>query len=88
MFELQSLIFNYCIPTLCPIINNCLFILTPIYGMQYSSCLKCVTHVHNTCIYIYTCRGVGCIFYEMIVGRPMFPGSNVEEELLLIWKVR
>ncbi|XP_019855767.1 PREDICTED: cyclin-dependent kinase 18-like [Amphimedon queenslandica] len=30
--------------------------------------------------------GVGCIFYEMIVGRPMFPGANVEEELVLIWK--
>lgn len=32
-------------------------------------------------------RGVGCIFFEMACGRPMFPGSSVEEELLLIWKV-
>ncbi|XP_065909176.1 cyclin-dependent kinase 5 homolog [Dysidea avara] len=30
--------------------------------------------------------GVGCIFYEMTCGHPMFPGSGVEEELLLIWK--
>lgn len=30
--------------------------------------------------------GVGCIFCEMICGRPVFPGSNAEEELLLIWK--
>ena len=32
-------------------------------------------------------RGVGCIFFEMACGRPMFPGSSVEEELLLIWKI-
>lgn len=31
--------------------------------------------------------GVGCIFFEMACGRPMFPGSSVEEELLLIWKI-
>jgi len=31
--------------------------------------------------------GVGCIFFEMACGRPMFPGSSVEEELLLMWKV-
>ena len=34
------------------------------------------------------CRGVGCIFFEMTCGRPMFPGSTVEEQLMLIWKVR
>ena len=32
-------------------------------------------------------RGVGCIFYEMLNGKPMFPGSSVEEELELIFKV-
>ncbi|XP_077981972.1 cyclin-dependent kinase 17-like isoform X2 [Glandiceps talaboti] len=31
--------------------------------------------------------GVGCIFYEMAAGRPLFPGSTVEDELHLIWKV-
>jgi serine/threonine protein kinase len=31
--------------------------------------------------------GTGCIFYEMTAGRPLFPGSTVEEELTLIWKV-
>ncbi|KAK2157634.1 hypothetical protein LSH36_188g11022 [Paralvinella palmiformis] len=30
--------------------------------------------------------GVGCIFYEMACGRPLFPGSTVEEELQLIFK--
>jgi serine/threonine protein kinase len=30
--------------------------------------------------------GVGCIFFEMASGRPLFPGSTVEEELLLIFK--
>ena len=32
-------------------------------------------------------RGVGCIFYEMVAGRPMFPGSTAENELTLIFKV-
>ncbi|CAH8523463.1 unnamed protein product [Dicrocoelium dendriticum] len=30
--------------------------------------------------------GVGCIFYEMATGWPLFPGSTVEEELTLIFK--
>jgi len=32
--------------------------------------------------------GVGCIFYEMASGRPLFPGSTVEDELHLIFKVK
>lgn len=40
----------------------------------------------------YTCalflsRGVGCIFYEMITGRPLFPGSTVEDQLHLIFRI-
>jgi len=31
--------------------------------------------------------GVGCIFYEMSSGRPLFPGATVEDELHLIFKV-
>uniref|UniRef100_A0A3B5MR62 mitogen-activated protein kinase n=1 Tax=Xiphophorus couchianus TaxID=32473 RepID=A0A3B5MR62_9TELE len=31
--------------------------------------------------------GVGCIFYEMVTGRPLFPGSTVEEELHFIFKL-
>jgi len=31
-------------------------------------------------------RGVGCIFYEMACGRPLFPGSTVEDELRLIFR--
>lgn len=31
--------------------------------------------------------GVGCIFFEMASGRPLFPGSTVEDELHLIFKV-
>jgi serine/threonine protein kinase len=30
--------------------------------------------------------GVGCIFYEMISGKPLFPGTKVEDELYLIFK--
>ncbi|XP_041058605.1 cyclin-dependent kinase 17 isoform X2 [Cetorhinus maximus] len=31
--------------------------------------------------------GVGCIFYEMASGRPLFPGSTVEDELHLIFRL-
>ncbi|KAK9497737.1 hypothetical protein O3M35_004402 [Rhynocoris fuscipes] len=31
--------------------------------------------------------GVGCIFYEMSCGKPLFPGSTVEEELALITRL-
>ncbi|XP_020653148.2 cyclin-dependent kinase 18 isoform X1 [Pogona vitticeps] len=31
--------------------------------------------------------GVGCIHYEMVTGRPMFPGSTVKEELHLIFRM-
>ncbi|XP_064633937.1 cyclin-dependent kinase 17-like isoform X3 [Lineus longissimus] len=31
--------------------------------------------------------GVGCIFFEMACGRPLFPGSTVDDELHLIFKV-
>uniref|UniRef100_A0A671P6Y4 Cyclin-dependent kinase 16-like n=1 Tax=Sinocyclocheilus anshuiensis TaxID=1608454 RepID=A0A671P6Y4_9TELE len=31
--------------------------------------------------------GVGCIFYEMITGRPLFPGSTVKDELHLIFRI-
>ncbi|XP_008113842.1 cyclin-dependent kinase 18 isoform X2 [Anolis carolinensis] len=31
--------------------------------------------------------GVGCIHYEMVTGRPMFPGSTVKEELHLIFRI-
>ncbi|XP_029455460.1 cyclin-dependent kinase 17-like isoform X4 [Rhinatrema bivittatum] len=31
--------------------------------------------------------GVGCIFFEMATGRPLFPGSTVEDELHLIFKI-
>lgn len=30
--------------------------------------------------------GVGCIFYEMTCGKPLFPGTKVEDELLLIFR--
>ncbi|XP_056271719.1 cyclin-dependent kinase 17 isoform X2 [Pseudoliparis swirei] len=31
--------------------------------------------------------GVGCIFFEMAAGRPLFPGSTVEDELHLIFRL-
>ena len=32
-------------------------------------------------------RGVGCILSEMCSGKALFPGSTVDEELYLIFKV-
>lgn len=32
-------------------------------------------------------RGVGCIFSEMVTGRPLFPGSTVEEQLHFIFRL-
>lgn len=29
--------------------------------------------------------GIGCIFYEMVSGRTFFPGSNVRQQLYLIF---
>jgi len=31
--------------------------------------------------------GVGCILYEMVAGKPAFPGCNIEDQLRLIFKV-
>ncbi|KAH0630239.1 hypothetical protein JD844_013018 [Phrynosoma platyrhinos] len=31
--------------------------------------------------------GVGCIFYEMSTGRPLFPGSTVEEQLHFVFRI-
>ncbi|KAI7808256.1 putative cyclin-dependent kinase 17-like [Triplophysa rosa] len=31
--------------------------------------------------------GVGCIFYEMLTGRPLFSGSTVEDQLHLIFRI-
>lgn len=39
------------------------------------------------CVCLPLSRGVGCIFYEMTTGRPLFPGSTVEEELHFIFKL-
>ncbi|UYV70118.1 CDK18 [Cordylochernes scorpioides] len=30
--------------------------------------------------------GVGCIFYEMVRNRPLFPGNSIEDELCLIFR--
>lgn len=48
----------------------------------------CNMPASNACLCYFTNRGVGCIFFEMACGRPMFPGSTVEEELMLQWKVK
>jgi len=40
--------------------------------------------VQLMCLYF---RGVGCIFFEMASGRPLFAGSAVDEQLHLIVKL-
>ena len=45
-----------------------------------------IFYINNSNWYLFICRGVGCIFYEMACGRPLFPGSTVDDELHLIFK--
>lgn len=55
------------------------------------------THTHILCVagnsrvlkfdFAIVCRGVGCIFFEMASGRPLFPGSTVEDQLQLIFSL-
>ncbi|KAJ0036520.1 hypothetical protein NQD34_005197 [Periophthalmus magnuspinnatus] len=54
---------------------------TLVYYLFVSLCNNVISF---TCIVL---RGVGCIFYEMATGRPLFPGSTVEEELHFIFKL-
>jgi len=42
----------------------------------------CIIYV---CVFLF--RGVGCIFFEMASGRPLFAGSAVDEQLHLIVKL-
>lgn len=43
--------------------------------------------IQPSCLRVSLPRGVGCIYYEMVTGRPLFPGSTVEEELHFIFKL-
>jgi serine/threonine protein kinase len=31
--------------------------------------------------------GVGCIFAEMVTGKPLFPGQQNDDQLVLIWNI-
>ena len=43
----------------------------------------------DVCVYHLLCRGVGCIFVEMLTGKPLFPGlKGVNDQLNRIWGVR
>ncbi|TNM91436.1 hypothetical protein fugu_019816 [Takifugu bimaculatus] len=47
----------------------------------------CAREGERAFLWLVSCRGVGCIFYEMAAGRPLFPGSTVEDELHLIFRL-
>lgn len=49
--------------------------------------VTCAVLCTYSAVFLPLSRGVGCIFYEMITGRPLFPGSTVEDELHLIFRI-
>lgn len=59
----------------------------PVVGCFYYG-NKSLGNAYGSCILISLIyyRGVGCIMYEMISGRPLFPGATVEDELHLIFR--
>jgi len=52
-------------------------------------CILYLCVLFQTCVALLFCvyRGVGCIFYEMGSGHALFPGSSVDEQLQLIFKM-
>jgi len=59
--------------------------------MYSCNCVLIVLHLQTWYIIlatVFVCyRGVGCIFFEMASGRPLFAGSAVDEQLHLIVKL-
>ena len=68
--------------------NKVGYLQTLLYGVRvlYCGCCYCayIGILHEKKLLVF--RGVGCIFYEMACGRPLFPGSTVEDELRLIFR--
>lgn len=62
--------------------NTCLLVYCRVEISFRNKIRHCVTN-HSISI----CRGVGCIFHEMSSGRPLFPGSTIEDELRLICSI-
>jgi len=55
--------------------------------LSVSVCLcvcVCVTTQTHLCVRAPACRSVGCMFAEVLLGKPLFPGKNVVHQLELI----
>ena len=63
------------------------FLITKLHGNLYFHMFYDLNNLLQLLRHFGFSRGVGCIFYEMVSGRPMFPGSTAENELILIFKV-
>ena len=58
---------------------------TGIASVQY---IRIHTYPYSNCTTYYRlrCRGVGCIFFEMVAGRPLFPAGSADEQLAMIFR--
>lgn len=66
----------------------CVFVCCSAHLHSVFSCISAENRSVLSSLFIAVClRGVGCIFYEMAAGRPLFPGSTVEDELHLIFRL-
>lgn len=73
---------RYVVGSVCVCVVAVLIYIHHLHSVFSSRRLLCLILSLDLCL-----RGVGCIFYEMAAGRPLFPGSTVEDELHLIFRL-
>jgi serine/threonine protein kinase len=55
-------------------------------SLLHVPCVLCPSRSSHSPSIVPVCRSVGCIFAEMVNGRPLFPGSSEQDQLVKIFK--